>query len=141
MGGDWYPPILIYGISVTWEEITTMFGNKVEQEEQEEPEKQEEQDSFYEQKTWEFWHQLDYYREVVKEKYNLQFFNYVAEVSSRWEGEDVDSDDYLYSIGVELYNITPSKLLETEQKTHYLFDKLIKDFPNQEIKYIIGVKA
>ena len=132
MGCDWYPPVLIYGISVSWDEITTMFGNTKEPEEQ---------DSFYEQKTWEFWHQLDYYREVVKEKYNLQFFNYVAEVSSRWEGEDVDSDDYLYSIGVELYNITPSKLLETEQKTHYLFDKLIKDFPNQEIKYIIGVKA
>lgn len=143
MGCDWYPPVLIYGISVSWDEITTMFGSKEESEEQEEPE---EQESFYDRTTWQFWHQLDYYREVVKEKYNLQFFNYVAEVSSRWEGEDVDSEDYLYAIGEQVCTITPSNLLEMEQKTRSLFNKLINErvalnFHNNKIEYILGVKA
>ena len=142
MGGNWYPPIFIYGISITWDEIVALFENG-------------------DQEVNNFYQQLDRYQKLITEKYNLQLYHYVHYAYSRWDNSDIGSDDYFYAIGkaipnsnvysscdkeeksndeLEINNLSIEKLAENENNLKILFDKLRNDFPYHRVKYILGIR-
>lgn len=138
MGGNWYPPIFIYGISITWDEIVALFKDQ--------------------QKENNFYQQIEKYQRLIHDKYNLDLYHYVQYAYSLWDNTDVGSDDYFYAIGkaipnshiyscgndnneLEINNITIEKLSINENNLKVFFDKLHEDFPNHRVKYILGIRG
>ena len=128
MGGDYYPPILIYGISVTWDEIVSFFGQL--------------EDIRFEE-------QMEHYDALITKKYNLHLYNYMGQAYSRMEGRDHEAENYFYAIGYDINAVnnedgtmkdfSSTKLATIEKDLKPRFDKLVEDFPDHSVIYILGV--
>lgn len=132
MGGSWYPTLLIYGISVTWDEVITNFHSEVKL------------IPDYSDHLC-FFEKIEFYEIIIKEKYDLTLYHYLESSFSRWEGCYKDEEDYCFAIGKDIninkksYNAR--KLQKIEDKLNPLFKKVLEDFPLSSVKYMVGVKA
>jgi len=109
MGGDWYTPIIVYGIHLKYFDVV---NNSVKLADKEYP-----INDYLCESDLSYWYDhLQYLNVLLTSKYQLNctIIEYVTEAYSRWDGVDIEEDSYNFVIGwkVPSDSINPIKMLE-----------------------------
>lgn len=94
MGGDYYPSILTYGFQFTYDDLREFIWGDNQPDDDEITRKTSEDD--YDTENVKIIKEME---KCVYEKFGLNLLHFVDEAYSRWEGLELDNNDYLFVIG------------------------------------------
>lgn len=121
MGGDSYPPILVYGIKLTLDDLNLLLDKN----EEEPPYTGDELIVFFEK--------------LVKKSFGLKLYHFVEEAYSRWEGRQFEANDFFYLVGELVDEISSDTLRTIKEKVDKELEDIRRVFTDKEPKYYLGI--